>query len=1324
MGMNPLRGACTRVRLLRLGAAVVLCTGTLLQLTAVSTADAQPTRTMPQSLMVRGYLVARVGGAEATAVAVRRLPVREVYLPGIAVTLVDVASGTVQDNLRTDLSGRFSLYGQKAGKFQVCWKQPGFVAGCTPVFALGYQPQSLSKVFVGVAREKNFVTAVGSVSRADGSSTRTFDPVANINAFTTVTLVGGGRKLYETFVNNHGDYLVPQVPVGGNVALVARIEGDSFEQKILPESELQRSPLVVYDLRMHNSPPVLEPVGAFDTASQKPVQVAAPGATIELRATARDADGDPISYSWELPSGSGTLSDPLSATTKWTLPNRAASYQITAIAWDRKGGYARMPLLVRGDGGGAAFAGRVQDTHDVPIVHADVEINGQHGLSDAQGAVAMQVPVADTYLFNIHAAGRAPYSKVYSRGTTGGLWTLTGATVLTVDPTQPIVVTDRRKPDDCPGPKFGRLDWRTYRTQFQPQWQDGKGNVIFPAGTGKRVVKGGRRPVASEVAAPPMPWDFPRGKCGPGLSVSIPANSLVDEGGNAPTGKVQVTLSTVDLRSPEQMPGDFTVTVPGGTQVMQSFGAGSVEISAGRHRYNLRPGTRNASVTIPVDPMQLAAGGPIAPTIPVIYYDEAVGTWHQDATATLQGTGNARVYKLANAPHFSFINGDTLKTDQACVRILSPQPGMPTSYNMEVIIPQPNGNAPKFLSGLFSNGSPSEHVIYNLPTHTNIVLVPTHVSGSTTPIGVYVVNTGDKQNPTVPNHPAGPIYAACATTVTLSPQAVHLLPNSPDEFLQGLSHFYATNLGELSPANPADTALSTAINTVTGQYYAQVDPRQKRATLLQFRQTNGFADAAGNPITAGVVNTKYANSGDLGFGRDMYCKTQATPADAEGAHDDGHPDFACYVSNYGDVTTDDQADANAAAAGGTPIATVAMEYSRIESATGSPTEYDDPERTTKFFVFDGAGNPQRAANLDGHGARPVPQLCMVCHGGALPHAQTIVSGSPVPVFASRDDVKLQARFVAFDLRYFTFPTTPSGLEKSNSLVQSRFKSLNIDIVRGVSTAIGPDAQAITEVVDGMYTNGTVATQLENFAVPGWSAPAAPEAAKAAFYKGTVAGACRMCHTSQIIPSLRFDTAGGFISNLSAIGSRVCQQNVMPHAQRTHEIFWGIDNPTDSIAPPNPSMVAQLEIFGTQFGPASDWVGTAAIPPTFACGTSYNHGGTTPLSYYQATIQPLWSSYGCTGCHGSAGGLTLSGASWANLVNVASGELASMKYVAPNDSAHSYLYHKTQGDSTMAAGTSRMPAIGTCSGGTTSGCVNAADTATLLDWIVNRGADGP
>ena len=1263
----------------------------------------RPAATGP--LMVRGYIVARIGGdRDAPVLAAVKLPVRDVYLPGVDAFLGDERGNAVGRSVRTDLSGRFSLYAERPGSYRVCWKADGFAPGCDPRPAvLERLPVFLGKVPIRAQQRRDHVVVFGEVRMADGTLPRMLQPLANVNSFATVTLSDANRRpMHKTWVNNFGEYLVPQVPIKTNVHLRAEVEKGEIEQPILPQSELQRAPVHRYDLRIANTPPRLDPLVPLDAATGRRLEVAAPGAEIALKAAANDPDGDALEYVWELPAGAGALSATSGPNVSWKLPQSPGQYTVAVTAWDRKGGYARMPLLVRADAAGeVAFSGIVRDNVGAVVANADVEINGDRARTDASGLFHLPVKPSDRYVFNIRKPSYAFYSKIYDRGMAGGVWTITRAFVMTVDPTEKIEVVQRRGRNDCPGPASARLDWRSHPRSMVPQWQDGKGNVIHPAAR-ERDDKRQNLPV--------LPWERKGGECGPGISVSIPADALVDRNGRAPTGNVQLSLATVDLMSPEQMPGDYTVVVPNGdTHVMQSFGAGLVEVTAGGGRLNLKPGAE-AVVTIPVDPSQLAAGGPLPPAIPILFYDEVKGVWLPEGHATLTGTGSNRAY-VAKVTHFSAINADTLKTDQACVRVLSP--AMPSTYYLEVTVPQLNGNAPKVFTQLMNNASPSEHVIYNLPINSTIMLVPTPASGSnTTPFGVFIVNTGQQQNPTSPNKPAGPPYTACATQVTLVQQTFPAAPVS-GEFLHGLFSFHGTNLDELDANDPVQGPLKSNLEAASQAYKSQIDLAGKRPTLTKFREVNGFIDAIGNPL-ADVVNAKYANSGDLGFGRDMYCKKQQA--------DDSQFDYACYVSNYGDVNTVDLQDAIDAAAGGPPVATVAMEYSRLEDAQGVP---DGPERTVKFYVFDTNGNPLYAANLDGVGARPVPQLCMVCHGGVLAGQ----AGAAVPQFNSPAAVRLGSRFVPFDLRYFTFPPAPN--DKANPAVQTAFQQLN-DIVAGVAADVG--ATAITDVITEMYPGGAT-PQIENFTVAGWRAPAAPEPAKAAFYKGMVSNACRMCHIAQPAANpinsndLRFNTAAGFLNVLSAVGGRVCTEQVMPHARRTHDIFWAITDPTVTVPSVVPHMASALQVFGSQFGPAGDWIGLGGNPPTYQCGTSFQSGGTTPLSFYQQFIQPLFEANHnrCTNCHGGAGGLSLSsGVSYGNLVNQPAGELGSMNLVTPFSSANSYMFHKIEGDQSNVGGSgSQMPAD--CNPNQPNAnppCVNATDQGTIQNWIDVRGADGP
>jgi hypothetical protein len=556
------------------------------------------------------------------------------------------------------------------------------------------------------------------------------------------------------------------------------------------------------------------------------------------------------------------------------------------------------------------------------------------------------------------------------------------------------------------------------------------------------------------------------------------------------------------------------------------------------------------------------------------------------------------------------------------------------------------------------------YALYNLPLHTNIVLtaIRTDVNPHV-PYGNFIVNTGDKQNPTVPNQPAAP-YTACSTEVTLTKLTIPPEPLS-GEYLHGLSSFEASNLNELSVSDPA---LAANLDASTVNYYKNIDPRGKRTTFADFKNVNGLNGGAGE------IHAIYANSGDLGFGRDMHCKRSGS-------------DVACYVTNYGSILTDDLQDAIDAVGGPghNPVATVAMEYSRIESQLGVPNEFDDPERVVKFYVFSGDGTHLlNSADLDtgvNSRKRPVPQLCMVCHGGAYPFAW---GPGTAPTFDSRDHVKLGATFLPFDLHFYTFAPAPND----KLTQQPFFKQLNEDIVKNT-----PPGTALAEVITKMYANGP--NQDENFAVPGWDAQAVPRN----MYKDVVARTCRTCHIANSFAPLKFDQSTQMTDTLlGGVEVRVCSQYVMPHAKVPHDLFWGSFGP---------SMPAQLQVFGDTFKTGlNGWQGNLCGP--------FTSGGITPASFFTTTIQPIFDLH-CTSCHNGgnpSAGLNLSAAnSIANLVNVTSTEDGTKKRVVPNNANNSYLFQKINGSPGIIG--VQMPK--------NAAPLSAGDKANIQTWI-NTGAN--
>jgi Ca2+-binding RTX toxin-like protein len=99
---------------------------------------------------------------------------------------------------------------------------------------------------------------------------------------------------------------------------------------------------------------------------------------------------------------------------------------------------------------------------------------------------------------------------------------------------------------------------------------------------------------------------------------------------------------------------------------------------------------------------------------------------------------------------------------------------------------------------------------------------------------------------------------------------------------------------------------------------------------------------------------------------------------------------------------------------------------------------------------------------------------------------------------------------------------------------------------------------------------------------------------------------------------------------------------------------------------------------------------------------------TPVNY-ETQIQPIFTN-NCTRCHSGSGaprGLRLDSAnSYANLVNVASSEVPSLKRVKPGDDDHSYLVDKIEGTQTVG---SRMPLNSTP--------LSTANINLIRRWIV-------
>lgn len=140
-----------------------------------------------------------------------------------------------------------------------------------------------------------------------------------------------------------------------------------------------------------------------------------------------------------------------------------------------------------------------------------------------------------------------------------------------------------------------------------------------------------------------------------GLLISFPANAIVNASTNAAyTGTVNVTAYKIDPTNadlPRIMPGDLRgLNTESQLQLLTSYGMAAVELTgAGGELLQIAPG-KKANMTMPI-PATIIASAPAS--IPLWYFDETIGLWKQEGTATK--TGNNYV---GDVSHFSFWNYD------------------------------------------------------------------------------------------------------------------------------------------------------------------------------------------------------------------------------------------------------------------------------------------------------------------------------------------------------------------------------------------------------------------------------------------------------------------------------------------------------------------------------------------------------------------------------------------------------------------------------------------------------------------------------------------
>jgi mono/diheme cytochrome c family protein len=441
-------------------------------------------------------------------------------------------------------------------------------------------------------------------------------------------------------------------------------------------------------------------------------------------------------------------------------------------------------------------------------------------------------------------------------------------------------------------------------------------------------------------------------------------------------------------------------------------------------------------------------------------------------------------------------------------------------------------------------------------------------------------------------------------------------------------------------------------------YYQTVDPFGERYTLNDWLLQAGFASDRDGTLLPGVregtgdyAHATYLNNYDLGFGRDMYVRT------------DEFGNVFAFVDNYSTLEGGIRRSA--------PIATVVMEFSPLGAAT------DPTEKFVKFFTYvdDGTGNARRVTsmNFDGRGEIFTPGNCLGCHGGAKPPGVSELafdSACGDPLFygcyawpaKNRDGVdisngNLRATFLPWDADALLFADTDpaitdapvrfDGLTDAQRLLRDygdytrahqepQIKKLNQAAyltycnAAEVPNCVSDAARRLVEHwYGGIDENGLlVGTKFDDSTpVEGWrngesvADPSNPGALVtnpddvADLYDAVYAQHCRMCHTNIFEPTLRFDTYPKLAAQTALIQDRVFKDGVMPAARLTMDRLWAPQDgrpipgqvlaahlgiPSDAAGPPKPK--AEIGQLASNTVPRHDTTRLTAYDSNFA--TSY------------------------------------------------------------------------------------------------------------------------
>jgi hypothetical protein len=261
-----------------------------------------------------------------------------IFLPDFEVFLQNIVTGELSQPVKTDLFGHFEFMTQKAGTYDLRWKQQG-----------GWQEGLFGKEIVianGTASYSGLVEIqpgdggllIGQVKRADGQSPWVHEVFFGVDFTAQVAaLDAGGNKVGEPVrVNAAGEFAIAGLP-NAPLRVRATSEAAVVVQAVSASALSFGGPVSPVTLTFNQPRPQI--LSIVPKVNQIAVRTVTPGATVTVTVDARGFGQSALKYDWRLQNGAGSILKPVGAVVDWTLPTAPGSYTAYVLVSDGLGGY-------------------------------------------------------------------------------------------------------------------------------------------------------------------------------------------------------------------------------------------------------------------------------------------------------------------------------------------------------------------------------------------------------------------------------------------------------------------------------------------------------------------------------------------------------------------------------------------------------------------------------------------------------------------------------------------------------------------------------------------------------------------------------------------------------------------------------------------------------------------------------------------------------------------------------------------------------------------------------------------------------------------------